>query len=393
MRKKEITLEHNNIYETGVEGILSDLDEVLDLPEELYIANKCQVTFDENGTIQSIYAFLYGKDADGEKKTYLVDYDADKSDDMTVWTDGNVNGEYEEDMRLSPMIEILNKADWINQVERWADNFEEPQIYEVLYLGRRDFNSQEGLQYIPKDAEGDGVQTGTGHLEQLRNGGKMVGFEVSLHIPDLSDVTPVRYIMEPEYVSQEELKQENTIQQVEGAKDTESWTTDRSDGTMYFFLDDQNGWRLVVTDAAAGSRFYIMEKTVDGGTTWEHINDDPFSGQLGVTEGLLFFDEEFGVIGLTGASQSYSALYVTENGGVSFEKVELPMSTVTELPELAKECGFTVADYDYLYMPENDGDVLTITVTTDAGESDGITFRSTDRGATWEYTGITSNMN
>ena len=29
---------------------------------------------------------------------------------MTVWIDGNVNGEYEEDMRLSPMIEILKKS-------------------------------------------------------------------------------------------------------------------------------------------------------------------------------------------------------------------------------------------------------------------------------------------
>lgn len=393
MRKKEIMLEHNNIYETGVEGILLDLNEVLELPEELYIVNEYQVTFDENGTIQSIYAFLYGKDADGKKKTYLIDYDADSSDYMTVWTDGNANGEYEEGMRLSPMIEILKNADWINQVKRWAENFEEPQIYEVFYAGRRYFNSEEGLQYIPGDADGDGVQTGTSHFEQLRNGSEIIGFEVSLYIPELDNVTPVRYIMEPEYVSQEELKQENTIQQVEGAKDTESWTTDQSDGTMYFFSDDQNGWRLVVADAAAGSRFYVMEKTVDGGTTWEPINEDPFSGQLGVAEGLVFFDEEFGVIGLMGASQSYSALYVTRNGGVSFEKMEFPMSTVTELPELAEESGFTVADYDYLYMPENDGDVLTILVTTDADESDGIIFQSTDSGVTWEYNGITSKTN
>lgn len=38
-----------------------DLDEALQLPEELYIANKYQVSFDENGTIQRIYAFIYGK--------------------------------------------------------------------------------------------------------------------------------------------------------------------------------------------------------------------------------------------------------------------------------------------------------------------------------------------
>ena len=37
MRKKEVELEHNNLFEDGVEGILMDLDEALQLPEELYI--------------------------------------------------------------------------------------------------------------------------------------------------------------------------------------------------------------------------------------------------------------------------------------------------------------------------------------------------------------------
>ncbi len=393
MHEKEVKLEHNNLFENGVEGVLMDLDEALELPEELYIANKYQVTFDENGTIESIYAFIYGKDEDGEKKTYLIDYDADSSDNMTVWVDGYVNGEYDEDMRLSPMIEILKNPDWVNQVKEWAETFEEQQIYELLYFGRRSFHSDEGLQYIPGDADGDGVETGTNNFVQLRAGGEIVGFEVSLHIPELNSVTPVRYIMEPEYVSQKELDQENTMQQVDEAKDTKSWTIDRNDGTMYFLLDGHNGWRLVVTDAAAGSRFYVMEKTVDGGTTWECINEDPFSGQLGVAEGLMFFDESFGVAGLTGASQSGSTLYITRDGGMSFEEIELPMSTVTELPESAKEYGFTVEDYDYLDMPEKDAAALMITVTTDAAENDGIVFQSIDDGVTWEYNGITQKMN
>lgn len=90
-------------------------DGIRNIPEYQYrIANKCQMTFDENGTIQSIYAFIYGKDEKGEKKTYLIDYDADNSKNMTVWIDGNVNGEYDEDMRLDPMIQILKKAEWKN---------------------------------------------------------------------------------------------------------------------------------------------------------------------------------------------------------------------------------------------------------------------------------------
>ena len=54
---------------------------------------------------------------------------------------------------------------------------------------------------------------------------------------------------------------------------------------------------------------------MDGGSTWECINDDPFSGQLGVAEGLIFYDENFGVAGITGASSpipAYMSLAMAE---------------------------------------------------------------------------------
>ena len=275
----------------------------------------------------------------------------------------------------------------MEQVKKWAENEEESQLYEILYMGRRAFNSEAGLQYIPKDA--DSVQTGNHYFEQLRTGGEILGFEVSLHIPEVQSITPVRYIMDPQYISQEKLDQENTAQQVEEAKNTERWIVDQSDGAMYFSFGEQNVWRLVVVDAAAGSRFYVMEKSVDKGAVWERINENPFLGQAGVAQGMVFFDEKFGVIGLTGASQSYSTLYVTRDGGTSFEKIEFPMSGITELPKRAQECGFTVADYDYFCMPEKDENMLTITVTTAANESDGIVFQSTDNGNSWEYKGVT----
>lgn len=389
--KKEITLEHNNLFEGGVEGILADLEKELRLPENLYISRSFQVSFDEAGEIQSIDTLLYGKDEKGKKNTYLIEYNSPKSDTMTVWTDGDAGGEYEEDMRLSPMIEILEKADWKNTVKEWAEYSGQSQTYELLYMGRRAFQTEEGLQYIEgssKEQEGYGALRGNEYFKQLRNGGEIIGFEVSLHIPEVESMTPVRYMMDPEYVSQEKIKQKNTQQQVESAKDTKLWTIDQSDGTMYFFLNEQKGWSLVVADAAAGSRYYVMEKSVDAGKTWERINEDPFGGQIGVTEGLIFFDEQFGVIGLTGASQSGSALYATRDGGLSFEKIEFPMSAVIELPAVAEEYGYTVEDYDYFHMPQKDGDILKVMVTTEASESTGIVFRSADHGITWEYEGI-----
>ena len=76
LRKKEIRLEHDNIFDSGVEGIIEDIDKKLDLPDNLYIANKFQITFDKKGTIHEIYAFLYGKNEEGEKKTYLINYNS-----------------------------------------------------------------------------------------------------------------------------------------------------------------------------------------------------------------------------------------------------------------------------------------------------------------------------
>lgn len=385
LHQREIKLEHNNIFQTGMEGILTDLDEALDLPEELYICEKMQVTFDENGTIQSIYTFLYGKDEKGKERTYLIDYHASKSDKMEVCLDGNANGTYDKDMRLSPMIKILKSAKWKKQVKIWTKRFDNQPIYEIVYFGRRAFGVKNGLQYISGDVDGDGKDRGENHIEELDRGGEIVGFEVSLHIPEQENVEPVRYIMEPVYISQEKLNEENTKQQIHEAKAAEKWTVDRSTGTMYFFLNKRNGWRFIVKDAAAGSRFYGMEQTTDGGKTWKTKNDSPFGMQTGVVEGLVFFDENFGVAGLTGASQSVSTLYITRDGGSSFKEITLPMHTVTELPTLAKDYGFTIKDYDYLHMPEENNSVLTITVTTEGTETKGIVFQSVDKGSTWKY--------
>ena len=86
-------------------------------------------------------------------------------------------------------------------------------------------------------------------------------------------------------------------------------------------------------------------------------------------------------------------LYVTRDGGRTFEEMKLPMDLVSELPQIAIDCGFTVEDFDYLNMPEKEDDTLTITVTTDAAEKDGIVFQSTDYGATWEYKGLVQIAN
>ncbi len=383
MRKRDVKLEHNNIFKDGAAGILMDLDRVVGLPDELYLVNQCQITFDQDGIIRTIYIFMYGRDESETTHTYLVDYDAKKSRNMRVSVDGEANPDYDGNMRLSPMLRILERADYEKKVKEWSKN-SESDLYEILYLGKRSFETKEGLVYLPGDVDGDGVDSEDGYLNI---DGRIVGFEVSLHIPG-KELTPVRYIMEPEYISQDELIKEREQESTEEAKDTAGWTVDEADGTMYFFLNDDRGWQLEVTDAAAGSRFYGLERTVNGGSSWEDVNGNPFEGNLGVAEGLVFFDEKFGFAGLSGASQTHSQLYVTRDGGETFESVQLPMDTVTELPEHSAQYGFALEDYDYCHMPEEEDGVLTIKVTSDVWESEGMLFESRDEGRTWRFASV-----
>ncbi len=383
LHKREVRLEHTNIFEGGVEGILEDLDQALDLPETLYIANEFRLSFDGDGTVRTFYTFLYGMDRKGETQTYLAAYDGTESKDMTVWLDGEAGGDYSEDMLLEPMLHILQGVSWQEQVRLW-DRETDDGRYEILYRGRRCFDTLDGLQYVPG---GSDTETGDPVLEKLSDGGQVVGYEVSLHMPAQEAVTPVRYIMDPEYISQEEADASRSRQTAEMAAQAEEWIVDSTDGSMYYFLDGQTGWRLTVQEAAAGSRFYDLEKTENGGGSWEVVHSDPFGGQSGVAEGLIFFDEYFGVAGLASATQTYSRLYMTKDGGATFTEIRLPMESVTELPDQAGSYPYTLEDYVYLHMPVKTGDRLTIRVTAGLEDDAGIRFQSDDGGVTWKYTG------
>ena len=80
-------------------------------------------------------------------------------------------------------------------------------------------------------------------------------------------------------------------------------------------------------------------------------------------------------------------LYVTKDGGETFERLELPLDTVTKLPSEAEELGFTIEDYDYHTMPQIVDGKMEIYLQTDAMEQQGIIFQSEDNGVTWEYAG------
>lgn len=409
----KITLKHDNFFDDSVAGILEDLDNEIGLPKKIYLVNHFNVTFYATGEIAAIDTFFYGEDENGETRTYLVDYNRKKSSKMTVYINNYAETDYEEDMCLTPLFELLGNIKVKEQVDSWAEETKS-HTFGISYSGKRAFTSADSLQVI--NAENTDTN-GNSILSQVEYGGEVTGFAVTFSTGGEENTDKIiTYIINPKYTSAAVLAQQNRLEQIEKAKNSSGdvtgdnngnkdngiisgsededgeeatpWTENREDGSVYFFLDSNTGYRLLVADAAAGSRFYELECTKDGGQSWNQLNADPFCGNMGVAEGIEFYNENFGVIGLRGASGAYSTLYLTQDGGKTFSMIELPMDEVTELPDTAAQYGLEKSDYDYCEMPQQEDGKFKIKVISEQGETDGILFESTDNGNTWNYSGI-----
>ena len=409
----KITLKHDNFFDDSVAGILEDLDNEIGLPKKIYLVNHFNVTFYATGEIAAIDTFFYGEDENGETRTYLVDYNRKKSSKMTVYINNYAETDYEEDMCLTPLFELLGNIKVKEQVDSWAEETKS-HTFGISYSGKRAFTSADGLQVI--NAENTDTN-GNSILSQVEYGGEVTGFAVTFSTGGEENTDKIiTYIINPKYTSAAVLAQQNRLEQIEKAKNSSGdvtgdnngnkdngiisgsededgeeatpWTENREDGSVYFFLDSNTGYRLLVADAAAGSRFYELECTKDGGQSWNQLNADPFCGNMAVAEGIEFYNENLGVIGLRGASGAYSTLYLTQDGGKTFSMIELPMDEVTELPDTAAQYGLEKSDYDYCEMPQQEDGKFKIKVISEQGETDGILFESTDNGNTWNYSGI-----
>lgn len=409
----KVTLKHDNFFDDSVAGILEDLDNEIGLPKKVYLVNHFNVTFYATGEIAAIDTFFYGEDENGETRTYLVDYNRKKSSKMTVYINNYAETDYEEDMCLTPLFELLGNIKVKEQVDSWAEETKS-HTFGISYSGKRAFTSADSLQVI--NAENTDTN-GNSILSKVEYGGEVTGFAVTFSTGGEENTDKIiTYIINPKYTSAAVLAQQNRLEQIEKAKNSSGdvtgdnngnkdngiisgsededgeeatpWTENREDGSVYFFLDSNTGYRLLVADAAAGSRFYELECTKDGGQSWNQLNADPLCGNMGVAEGIEFYNENLGVIGLRGASGAYSTLYLTQDGGKTFSMIELPMDEVTELPDTAAQYGLEKSDYDYCEMPQQKDGKFKIKVISEQGETDGILFESTDNGNTWNYSGI-----
>ena len=102
----------------------------------------------------------------------------------------------------------------------------------------------------------------------------------------------------------------------------------------------------------------------------------------------VFIEEKLGTQEFPEVLKSTPGVYVTKDGGKTLKEIELPMDTVTEYPPHMQEYGFTLDDYQYLEMPQQDGENYTIHVMTQSGETEGLVFTSEDQGENWSFTGV-----
>ena len=371
IRSKKITLEHNNIYEDGIEGIFEDLETKLDLPEELYLVNQFSVKFNYEGTITDIYSFFYGRDDSGKTRTYLLDYSNRKSDKMTVWMDGNAGGEYDEADKMQPLFDLMNHVDLKNELSRY-NNEQSSCDFELKYFGYREITSSTDLCVLDQDGASIPLDS------VLSENGKYSGYEFAVYTPDKDGVLVSRYMDGYHRIIIDESEPE--VKYEIGKS-----TSVREDGSVYYLINESKGWRLVVIDAAAGSRWYVIESTSDGGKNWNRIEPDPFNGELsGVADSIQFLDEQIGFVLMSGASESHSRLYRTTDGGNSFSMVELPIELIdVEIPDLA--------EHDYITMPYVENSVLKVSLRLEKYDCGSIYFESKDNGETWYYTGVSED--
>lgn len=357
--KREVALEHDNIYTDGVQGFLEDLDQVLNLPEELYLVSGLNIHFLADGQVESLDTFLYGWDEFGNRKTYLISYDRNHSENMTVYLDGKDNGMRDEEKSLEPLFTVLEQISIEDTVGRWKE-----EKYGILYYGVRSWGADpKGIIYA--DDQGNTAPASRGPSE-------IIGYTVSVFVPGKeSEITPVRYlladnVMEPEF---------------EQWKTPEPEINEDINADEEFHLSETEYYRLNMVDAALGRRFYTLEKSEDGGKSWNRLNSDPFLGNGGVAAGIVFIDSELGFMALSHNGGDNAELYRTGDGGATTELVEFthPRIEETDIGE----------PFDFPGMPYEEDGVLKMQVGQGAdGDYQGgraALYQSADHGVTWEF--------
>ena len=368
--ERKVKFNKNNIYEDGVRGIFEDINKKFELPEKLYLSNDLSIKFEKDGTITYFETFIYGKDKYGKEESFLIVYDKDKSKDIKLILNGVVNADYSNSKLLDPLFETVDCISIKDTVSKWnASDFG------LLYKGKRNWEyDKEGAVLVNK--KGEEIPT------DLIND-RLIGYTVSIYVPGKEgEITPVRYnlLTDSYWFSFLNTEKED---QLEANKKEHDFVTGNSTSNDEFYLVDGIRYKLNVEDKATGTFFYSLQKSNDSGENWFVLNGDPFNGPVGEASGIYFIDENIGFIGTSSNGGTTGELYRTEDGGKSFNKIDIETKSV----KLNNGVSFT--PFDFPNVPYEKGGELYLNMVQGAdGDYNGnssLLYTSKDNGKTWEY--------
>jgi photosystem II stability/assembly factor-like uncharacterized protein len=152
----------------------------------------------------------------------------------------------------------------------------------------------------------------------------------------------------------------------------------------YSFVDTQNGWILSFL-CGTGHCDGILWRTTDAGETWEPIhsfgpdtdespNTIPY---LGIKDGITFSDLNHGWLRLDWAPEInvFDTLYLTEDGGVSWQPQELPLPPGADKLSVDKALPHFFTDQEGILPVVFHGDPPVL-----------VLYTTRDGGATWNET-------
>ncbi|MFD4704406.1 WD40/YVTN/BNR-like repeat-containing protein [Gottfriedia sp. NPDC058432] len=361
--QRSVKFEHNNVYNYGVKGIFDDINKKHSMPKKLYIVNNFSIKFNSDGTITSLDTFVYGKNDHGKVESFLITYDKNKSENITVYLHGYAAPNYNDDKLLEPLIETTNVIPIKKAVSKWNEK-----QYGLIYYGKRNWGyNTNGIINIDKDGREYSPETASTEI---------IGYTVSLFVPMDKEITPARYnlIGDPNWS-----KPSTTLNQAT----SDEKKNERINTNEQFFQSKEVGYKLNVADKALGSTFYSLSKTTDGGSTWTIINNDPYSGTVGGASGIVFLDDKLGFLGAVNPSGNEGALYRTNDGGKTFKKVNYTPH------EVKLNNGQSIKPFDTPSMPyEMDGVLSMLVGQGSDGDYNGNSrelYQSNDKGQTWKF--------
>lgn len=180
--KRTCTLKHDNIYEWGIEGILEDVREKVNLPENLCLSTSFNLHFAPDGEIITLDTMLYGFDEEGDfVDSYLISYNRAHSGKMTIYLHGASSASYDESRALAPLVEGVGVLPLRETVEEW----QREECYGILYYGKRQWYSSEGIRLL--DRGGDWQLP---PVDQHT----FSGYSISVFCPENESLVPARYI-------------------------------------------------------------------------------------------------------------------------------------------------------------------------------------------------------